>query len=115
MHGAAKPAPHSAAARQAEPSSLLASNFLLLRWPLGYCAAFSSARAALRIFMRPRFPSWHEYSKTAPLSSRVNGIENVQGLVQVAGSSTVTDHFTTSGAVRVTRSVKRNVAGFALR
>ena len=72
-------------------------------------AAFSSARAALRI-LSSQFPSWQAYSRTGPSLSLVSGIENVQGRVQVSGSSTVTAHFTTFGAVRVKRSVRWSVA-----
>ena len=55
------------------------------------------------------------YSMIGSLSFMVRGSEKVQGFVHVFGSSTVTDQRTLSAAVRVNRSVKRSVSGFALR
>src|SRR5262245_13830073 len=85
---------------QLEPADFFASDRSSYFVPLAAASSafFSSARAALRMFLKPRLPSWQEYSSTGCESSMVSGIANVHGFVHVIGSSMVTAHFTVLGA-----------------
>src|SRR5690606_10378757 len=71
----------------------------------GSSAACSAARAALRIFRKPRLPSWHAYSNTVDDASRFSGIANAHGAAQVSGSSRRTSQRNVSASIGVKRSV----------
>ena len=67
-------------------------------------ASRSRVRAPRSISSVAMFPSWQAYSKIRYPSSRVNGIDTVQGRSKTAGSSTVISYMSVSAAVRVNRS-----------